>query len=361
MLRSENMRSSVCLLLLLAIGTFGAPVPARQLLGGTSGQLPTTMLAAKDSGASACVRPVHGQGGNFDCVETSTVNVPKPLPGTAIVRMNTSSVNPSDVDIVEGKFGKLFGTLGADFSGIVVAVGPFCSKFQVGDAVWGATKGAYAEYAIVVCVITSKLGDVSPRDVGTLPEVSMTSAQALKKAGAPWDPKKNVTVVITSGSGGTGFVAVQLAKAYGAGTVITATGGQANIDFLKSIGADIVVDYHQQELFSTLANNSVDVVYDNYGAAGTADKAMPSLKAGGVFIFLPGKGAALSKHPKEGVKQINYGIMVPSASLLDELLQLYKTDKLKPHVQRSYPLTNVSGAFTESAAGHVLGKLAIVM
>ena len=110
------MRSSVCLLL-LAIGTFGAPVPARQLLGGTSSQLPTTMLAAKDSGASACVRPVHGQGGNFDCVETSTVNVPKPLPGTAIVRMNTSSVNPSDVDIVEGKFGKLFGTLGADFSG----------------------------------------------------------------------------------------------------------------------------------------------------------------------------------------------------------------------------------------------------
>ena len=92
-------------------------MPARQLLGGTSSQLPTTMLAAKDSGASACVRPVHGQGGNFDCVQTSTVNVPKPLPGTAIVRMNVSSVNPSDVDIVEGKFGKLFGTLGADFSG----------------------------------------------------------------------------------------------------------------------------------------------------------------------------------------------------------------------------------------------------
>ena len=111
------MHTSVCLLLLFAIGTLGAPVPARQLLGGTSSQLPTTMLAAKDSGASACVRPVHGQGGNFDCVQTSTVNVPKPLPGTAIVRMNVSSVNPSDVDIVEGKFGKLFGTLGADFSG----------------------------------------------------------------------------------------------------------------------------------------------------------------------------------------------------------------------------------------------------
>merc|ERR1712166_1057884 len=318
-------------------------------------ELPTTMLAARDTGSPTCAKP------SFDCVHTTSIAIPKPVLGEALVRVNMSSVNPSDVDIVEGKFGKLFGTLGADFAGEVVSVGPLCHKLSVGDAVWGVTKGAYAEYAIVICAIVSKLGDTDPRSVGTLAEVSLTSAEAFKKAGAPWSPSKNVTVVIPSGSGGTGFVGIQIAKAYGAATVITATGGAVNAAFLKTLGADIVVDYHEHDLFSTLANNSVDVVYDNYGAAGTADKAMPSLKAGGVFIFLPGKGAALSKHPKEGVKQINYGIMVPSASLLDELLQLYKTDKLKPHVQRSYPLANVSGAFTESAAGHVLGELAIVM
>ena len=76
----------------------------------------------------------------------------------------------------------------------------------------------------MVCAITSKIADVPPRDVGTLPEVSMTSAQALKKAGAPWNSSQNTTVVVTSGSGGTGFVGVQLAKAYGASRVITATG-----------------------------------------------------------------------------------------------------------------------------------------
>merc|ERR1712070_140527 len=127
------------------------------------------------------------------------------------------------------------------------------------------------------------------------------------------------------------------------------------------MGADVVVDYRTQDIFSALANNSVDIVYDNYGAPGTADKAMGALKVGGVFIFLPGKGGALSKHPKAGVKQINYGLMMPSASLLDELLVLYKANKLKPHVQRSYPLTNVSGACAESAVGRVVGKLAITM
>ena len=118
----------------------------------------------------------------------------------------------------------------------------------------------------------------------------MTSAEALKKAGAPWEPSRNLTVVVTSGSGGTGFAAIQLAKAYGAGTVVTATSG-ANADFVKSIGADRVVDYHQHQLFDVLANNTVDVVYDNYGAKGTADKAMGCLKPGGVFVFLPGKTA----------------------------------------------------------------------
>jgi len=349
----------MCVALLLTISACWA-MPARDLSAAPS--LPSTMLAARDSGSSPCVKPTHNTTGSFSCVETSTVSVPKPFIGTALVRMNVSSVNPSDVAIVEGRIGKFFGTLGADFAGTVVSVGPLCSKLKPGDAVWGYTKGSYAEYAIVYCIVTGKLGDVSPRDVGTLPEVGMTSAEALKKAGAPWDPSKNVTVVITSGSGGTGFAAIQLAKAYGATTVITATGGSANIELLKSIGADIVVDYHKQDIFSTLANNSVDVVFDNYGAVGTADKAMPSLNSdGGVFILLKTpKGGAVSKHPKEGVKQ-HSTFCLPSASALDELLGFYKNGKLKPHVSNSYPLTNVSGAFAESAAGHVVGKLAIVM
>jgi len=317
---------------------------------------PTTMLASRVANFTACTRP------QFSCIETVRVRVPTPLPLEALVKVNVSSVNPSDVDIVEDRVvGKLFGTLGVDFSGEVVATGPLCS-LKVGDKVWGATIGAYAEYAIVICAITGKLSDdVDPRAVGTLAEVGMTSAEALQRTGAPWEPTKNLTVVITSGSGGTGFVAIQLAKSYGAGKVVTATSGASNTAFVKSIGADVVVDYKVSDIFAPLANNSVDVVYDNYGAKGTADRAMAKLKPGGTFIFLPGKGGELSKHPKPGVRQMNYGLMVPKASVLDELLDLYRRGALKPHVQATFPLTNVSGAFAQSAQGHVVGKLAIAM
>eukprot|EP00947_MAST-08B_sp_MAST-8B-sp1_P002032 g2032.t1 len=319
--------------------------------------------------AARAVNSTCSRSAGFGCIEAVQVKTPRALPGTVLVRVNQSSVNPSDVDLVVGRAAKLVGTLGADFSGTVVEVGLLCSGFKVGDLVWGVTKGAYAEYQIAVCHITGKLPPSSGsheesnilRAVGTLPEVGMTSAEALKKAGAPWDRAKNLTVVVTSGSGGTGFVGIQLAKAYGAGTVVTATSGAANEAFVKRLGADIVVDYKASDVFSALGNDTVDIVYDNYGAPGTADRAMPKLRAGGTFIFLPGKNGALSKHPKPGVRQINYGLMVPSKDTLDELLALYLNKSLVPHVEHAYPLSNVSGAFAESSSGHVVGKLAIDM
>merc|ERR1711871_64016 len=319
-----------------------------------------TMLAAKAT--SKCEKPAKGEKPNFgSCITVESVKIPEPIVGEALIRMSTSSVNPSDLDITEGALHGLFGTLGADFAGEVVKVGPLCSSLAVGDKVWGCSKGTYSEYAIVFCALTGKLGSVSPAEVGTLPEVSMTSAEALKKTGAPWDPAKNLTVVVTSGSGGTGFVGVQLAKAYGAGKIITATSGADKIAFVKSLGADVVVDYREQEIFSALQNDTVDIVYDNYGAPGTADRAMPTLREGGIFIFLPGKDGAVSKHPKSGVKQINYGLMTPSRDTLNEMLTLYKSGALRPHVQASYSLSNVSAAFDESATGGVVGKLAITM
>jgi len=320
------------------------------------GMLLLTLAIMAGEANSTCTKPHFG-----NCINIESVKTPKPILGEALIKMTASSVNPSDLDIVEGSFGRLFGTLGADFAGEVVEVGPLCGKLAVGDKVWGCSKGTYSEYAIVFCALTGKLGTVSPADVGTLPEVGMTSAEALKKTGAPWDPAKNLTVVVTSGSGGTGFVGIQIAKAYGAGKIITATSGAANIAFVKSLGADQVVDYHQQEIFSALQNNTVDIVYDNFGAPGTADRAMPKLKAGGTFVFLPGKNGALSKHPKPGVKQINYGLMTPSVETLDELLGMYLSGALKPHVQASFLLANVSGAFEVSAGRGVVGKLAITM
>ena len=79
----------------------------------------------------------------------------------------------------------------------------------------------------------------------TIPGAALSSLFALRATGAPWEQRRNLTVVVTSGAGGTGFIGIQLAKAYGAAVVVTATSAQ-NREFVKTLGADIVIDYHKQ-------------------------------------------------------------------------------------------------------------------
>ena len=155
--------------------------------------LPSTMLAVRVANFTPCVKPAFQQ-----CLETSTVKVPKPLPLEALVRVNVSSVNPSDVDIAEGRVvGKLFGTLGVDFGGVVVAKGWLCSNLEVGDAVWGMTVGAYAEYAIASTVRWESnrgllhLQPVFERDVRLHPlrrQSAPSLASSAPSARAPWAP-----------------------------------------------------------------------------------------------------------------------------------------------------------------------------
>lgn len=119
---------------------------------------------------------------------------------------------------------------------------------------------------------------------------------------AHFDHFQNLTIVITSGSGGTGLIGVQLAKAFGAGTVVTAASGADNIALVKSFGADVVIDYKVENIFDSMANNSIDLVFDNYGAKGSADRAMPKMKDPSVYLLLPGgEKGTLSKNPRPGV------------------------------------------------------------
>jgi len=180
-------------------------------------------------------------------------------------------------------------------------------------------------------------------DAGTIPGVGNTAVDIFKRLGAPWQPSDNITVVVTAGQGGTGFIAVQVAKLFGARVATAATG--PGLDLMKSLGVDFVVDYHKQDLFETLGNNSVDYVFDNIGANGTADKAMPSLRPGGSFMLLTGGGpGTLSKNPKEGVKQFESGIFQPSGAALDALAGWFDAGLLRPHTFQSFGLSEVPAA-----------------
>ena len=138
---------------------------------------------------------------------------------------------------------------------------------------------------------------LTAHQAGTIPEVGITSLFSLKRTnslpnaslplGSPWATRKNVTVVVTAGSGGTGFIGIQIAKAYGATHIITSTTGAAAIAFVTSLGATQVIDYNVADLFDSLPDDSVDFVYDNYAEEGTADKALRTIRSGGTYLMMP--------------------------------------------------------------------------
>jgi NADPH:quinone reductase-like Zn-dependent oxidoreductase len=262
--------------------------------------------------------------------------------------------------------------MGFDVAGTIEAVGSGCNRLKVGDEVWAdlgkssilhpIQLGAWAQYAVAdESQVGLKSREHSFLEAASLPLVALTDYQAFKKAGAPWAGRDNFTVVVTSGSGGTGLPAIQLAKHFGATRIITAS-SPSNFELLKSLGATDVFDYHKTTIWKELKDDSVDFVYDNYGAAGTADLAMPSLRPGGVFEFLPGKGGVVSKTPKTGVTQINYGLCDSSKHEdLDSLKAIADVGHLKAVVQRSFPLEDILGALNVSISGHAVGKIGISM
>lgn len=346
--------------------------------------LPFVALLAVVMGASAAnmMRAAVATGpgskeGDFSKIKVINQKIPKPGRGQVLIKVAASSVNPVDWKIMSMSALRamtLLGpkTMGFDVAGTIEAVGSGCKRLKPGDEVWAdlgkssvlhpLQLGAWAQYAVAD---ESQVGLKSSKhnftEAASLPLVALTDYQAFQKAGAPWKGQSRLTVVITSGAGGTGLPAIQLAKYYGATRIITAA-SPSNFDLLKSLGATDVYDYHKTTIWKELYNDTVDFVYDNYGAPGTADLAMASLKVGGVFEFLPGKGGAVTKNAKAGVKQIDYGLCDPSKHEdLDAIKEIADAGHLKAVVEKVFPLEDILGALNASFSGHAVGKVGIVM
>jgi NADPH:quinone reductase-like Zn-dependent oxidoreductase len=265
--------------------------------------------------------------------------------------------------------------IGHDVAGTVVAC-PNCRRLKVGDKVWadlgerwrlrGGELGAYSQCAIAdetqVSLIPALWTPVSTpvtwAAAASIPLAGLTAVQALRQAGAPW--VAGARVLITDAAGGTGHLAIQIAKSYGAH--VTAIGPATDAYFLRQLGADVALSADASDAFANVPAASLDAVLDVLGAPGTAELAMAALKPGGTFIFLPGRGGALAKQPKPGVNQLKFaGVTTTNYTDLDLLKQLVDRRKLTPHVQQVFPLTQVSAAFNLSYHGAVRGKLGIVL
>jgi len=295
---------------------------------------------------------------DWTCIAEKSKNIPSPGRGQALIEVLGSSVNPVDCDFVESGFS--VGTLGMDGSGKVVTAGKGCDLVE-GDEVFGNFKGSYAQYSLATCSGLAKKGSFSHAEAGTLPVVAGTAIQCLTALDLPSLAKtnSNLTVVVTAGQGGTGHMGVQIAKAMGAKRVITACSGNG-IELCTSLGADLVVDYHEQNLFDALPDDSVDLVFDNLGHAGTADKAMHAIRSGGTFLVLSGgDGGKISNNPKDGVKQIPFRLQSSGRTEMEFAASLIDAGSLKVNVFASYGLHEVKEAWAALRGHGVLGKISI--
>jgi NADPH:quinone reductase-like Zn-dependent oxidoreductase len=331
-------------------------------------------------------------------VTTFDVDVPKPGDSEILVSVEGSSVNHFDLlwsllgspvawSVAEAhwqlwhSFPKV---LGMDIAGTVVGLGSGPTRFNLGDKVWAMNAGAALwdgrtvaglaghAWAPYVAVDDKYVGlkplTMNFTEAGVLPLVGQTSLAALKELGAPWD--RRVTVLILGSTGGVGHVAVQLAKAMGATTVI-GTGAAANADFVRSLGADHFIDYHTEDWWTSdvVGDFSVDAVFDTVLEKGTGDRAFQKLRDGGRYVSLcngiPQCGAELpsrttqASRPTVSATALRCGVEDCASSLaLDELRSYVDSGLLRVHVDAIVSLEDINHGI-DLLQSHHAGKIAV--
>jgi NADPH:quinone reductase-like Zn-dependent oxidoreductase len=282
-----------------------------------------------------------------------------------LVNVEYSSINPAD----HSSPGPYPQVMGSDLAGTVVAVEDSCKRLQVGDKVWadigavtsdGKENGAFAPIAIA---LESQLGtmpkNIAFEEAASLPKVALTGYKALTRyGGAPFS--NDETVLILGGSGGTGSAGIQLAKALGAKEIIT-TCSASNADYVMGLGATRVIDYHTENWWEVLEAGSIDTIYDTHGGSGVGNNAMTILKSGGYYVSIVGALPTHTPSDKHANSFINSDDNLENVDLLEALRAHVEGDRLRMPSRKTYTLSNILDAFTESAAGHVDGKLVIQM
>jgi NADPH:quinone reductase-like Zn-dependent oxidoreductase len=319
----------------------------------------------------AIVRHTYG---SPDVLEFVDIDKPVPADDEVLVRVRTSSVNPAEwyetKGILVGRpqmgwFKPKESRLGADFAGIVEAVGANRTDFAPGDEVFGGRNGAFAEYVSVKNAIVPKPANITFEQAGAVPIAAITALQGLRDKG---DLQAGQKVLINGASGGVGTFAVQIAKAFGA--EVTAVCSTRNTEQARALGADRVVDYTQEDF--TKLDEQYDVLIDIAGSKpfGKFRRVLtPQATVVLVGAKFPGRGllgplrhvirtrlAAVGKSQK--VKFFVAKITKEDLAVMRELLE---SGKVKPVIDRTYELTQVDDALRYLGEGHARGKIVITM
>jgi NADPH:quinone reductase-like Zn-dependent oxidoreductase len=317
---------------------------------------------------------VHERYGRPEVLELREVDMPVIEDHQVLVRVHASSVNPAEWYGVTGPFfarpssgllkpkRKL---IGGDLSGTVEVVGKDVKDFQPGDEVFGTSGGSWAEYAPAREIrLAPKPANVSFEEAAALPIAAITALQALRDHGHVQPGQK---VLINGASGGVGTFAVQLAKSFGAD--VTGVCSTRNVELARSLGADRVVDYTQEDF--TRLSERYDLMLDIAGSRSFSEcrrVLTPEAKVmlvGGRMTYrgfgpLPHLGGMLlaSKGRSQTVKSYVAKITKEDLVYLGGLLE---TGKVKAVIDKRYALSETSEALAYLGEGHARGKIVITM
>jgi len=307
------------------------------------------------------------------------IEKPTPEDDQLLVKVRAASVNPLDWHFVEGTpyFMRLMGVglrkpkdtrLGVDFAGTVEAVGKNVTKFKPGDEVFGGRTGAFAEY---VCVrepraVALKPANITFEQAASVPIAAITALQGVRDKGKVQPGQK---VLINGASGGVGTFAVQIAKS--AGADVTGVCSTRNLDMVRSLGADHVIDYTKEDF--TKGDQRYDVILDNV-ANHSLLESRRALKPNGIYVLIGGGSANEQGLIGPLINPIKAMLLSPFVSqkmgmLLADLnhddlvmlADLMQSGKMKPVIDRTYKLSDLPDAIRYLEQGHARGKVVITV
>jgi len=321
--------------------------------------------------------------GSADSMRAGDMPDPEPREDDVLVQIHAAGVNLLDSKIRDGEFKRILPyrlplILGHDVAGVVVRVGSRVRRFKPGDEVYARPAdgriGAFAEFiAIKDEDVAIKPKALSMEDAASMPLVGLTAWQALIERA---NLKKGQKVLIHAGSGGVGTFAIQLAKHVGA--MVATTTSTANVALVRSLGADVVIDYKKEDFAHILQD--YDVVLSSLDKV-TLEKSLRVLKPGGQLISISGPpDAAFARsigaswalrvimgflsygiRAKAKRRQVHYSFLFMRASgdQLSEITSLIDDGIIRPVVDRVFPFTSTKEAMAYVEAGRAKGKVVV--
>jgi len=307
-----------------------------------------------------------------DVLELKEVEKPAPKEDEVLVKIYAASINDGNLSAIKGKpfLVRLMGygllkpknTIpGSDIAGQVEAVGMNAKQFQPGDEIFGDIGdcgfGAFAEYVSVPeNALAPKPVNITYEEAASVPQYALVALQGLRDNGQIQAGQK---VLINGASGGIGTFAVQIAKSYG--TEVTGVCSTKNLDLVRSLGADHVIDYTQDDF--TKSEQRYDLILDSAANRSISDYTR-ALSPEGSYVAVAFNPSALLRGPlisMTGSKKVSQLSHKPNVDDLVYMKDLIEAGKVVPVIDRRYPLSEIAEAFSYFEEGHPAGKVVITV